>query len=139
MFNKYIKNVLMNSIPLVPFLIGTLYMIPGFQTFGIGMYWIIAVVGIFISFASDSYWKQVMEFHPDETEEVTNGAFDWNYQIFNYIWDMSVVMMLAYFGFGYLAIAYLLHIVGYYYTFDQIRQIVARDYQKDQEGHGEEA
>ncbi len=128
MFSKYIKNILLNLIPLVPFLIGTLYMIPGFQVFGIGVYWIIAVSGLFVSFASDSYWKQVMEFHPDETEDIIDSAFDWNYQIFNYTWDISITIMLAYFGFGYLAIVYLIHIVGYYYTLDQIRQIVASNY-----------
>ncbi len=131
---QYIKNLIVNGVPLGLFIYGVIVGIPWLVTTTVVLYWIMIVLSIAVMprmefrtiFAGD---KGLREFA--SITSMVSKAFDNVYLNFNVIQDLIIAAIFSYFGFQILAIFYALHIFGYSMMYWNVKSFILNTFSSD--------
>ncbi len=128
---QYIKNLIVNGLPLGLFIYGVTAGIPWLVTTTVVVYWAMIVLSIVVMpridfgnmLAGD---KSLNQF--SSVTSLVSKAFDNVYLNFNVIQDLIVAAVFSYFGFQILAIFYALHIFGYSMMYWNVKSFIVNNF-----------
>ncbi len=131
---QYIKNLIVNGLPLGLFIYGVIAGIPWLVTSTVVLYWIMIVLSIVVMprinfgdmFAGDKSMNQF-----SSVTSLVAKAFDNVYLNLNVIQDLIIAAVFSYFGFQILAIFYALHIFGYSIMYWNVKAFIMNTFSSD--------
>lgn len=111
-FKDYLRNMAINSVPVILFLFGINYSNDLALNISIIAFWIVAIGSLLILIPPKFFVTD---------QKLIKMSLDENYQLFNIVYDVGVVVMLAWYGFNILAVFYAIHVVVFLFGFYQIK------------------
>ncbi len=114
----YLKNLIMNGIPLAAFLYGILALGPyagSVLNFALGAYVMLILISFILPYVPPAILFEtkytLKQF--ENTMILINKIFNKPYQYFNVILDLTIAGTFVYFGFDLLAAFYIVHVMAY--------------------------
>ncbi len=130
---RYLTNIIQNLIPLLLFLYGVLQLGPAagtVLTVSLVLYGLLLIVSLLLPFIpAEIFFIERMSFKKlSGTINMVSKIFDKNYATFNFIEDIIIVGIFAYFGFNLLAAAYAIHILTYAMLFHNVKIFILEEF-----------
>ncbi len=127
---KYIKNLGLNLIPLSLLLYGILGMGPFAAEAlfaSVTLYILIILISLMLPFVPPGVFfeDRINLKKLTNTTTMLGNVYDKNYNYFNVVFDLIVVLIMAYFGLNLLAAFYVVHILAYLILQNHIKNYIA--------------
>jgi hypothetical protein len=115
MIKTYLKWAMYNVGMLALFVLGILLENDGLVYFAVSLYWLQIISALLMS--ADSISKTILEKIIESDQQLSN-------RYLNYVWDIGISVMLAYYGFWLTAIFYIVHLLLYKDFYDKYERAI---------------